>query len=91
MIVGSEGDGGDRKRRFYLSRLKRSLGDITPECLQQQLRILKAQAVVTTPTHRSVALERNLCADALEYLVTDCAYTPDDLILLNTANNSLTD
>ena len=87
----SEGDGGDRKRRFYLSRLKRSLGDITPECLEQQLRILKVQAVVTTPTHRSVALERNLCADALEYLVTDCAYTPDDLILLNTANNSLTD
>ena len=71
----SEGDGGDRKRRIYL--------------LDQQLCILKAQAVVTSPTHRSVALERNLSPDALGYLVNHFDFTEDDLITLNTAKNVL--
>ena len=86
----SEGQGPNKRRRFYISRLGRGLRNITSEALQQQLRILKAHAVITTPTHRSVALERNLNEEAIHYLIQQCEYSNEEIGVLHAANSALT-
>ena len=87
----SEGEGGDRKRRVYISRLQRSFREINSEILQQQLLILKSQAVITSPTLRSVALERRIGAHAVQYLSEKCDYSIEELRALHTANANLRD
>ena len=87
----SEGEGGDRKRRVYISRLQRSFRDMSSEILQQQLRILKSQSVITSPTLRSVALERHLGAYAVQYLTEKCDCSTEELTALHTANANLRD
>ena len=86
----ADGMGRDRRRRFFLSKLKISMRDITREVLVEQIQILKSFAVVETPSHGSVCLERELTQEAITYLRTKCNFKEDvDIARLVQLNGSL--
>ena len=86
----SEGVGRDKARKFFLSKLRAGLRDITQEDMMTQIKILKSFAVIETPTHGSVALERELTQEAITYLKTKCNFVADeDIARLIHANGLL--
>ena len=78
----SRGLTAEKKRRFSFSKLNHSLGSITKETMENQVRILESHAVVTCPTRRSVELTRNLSPDVQTYLIGHCNFTPELVITL---------
>ena len=84
----SEGYGRQKKRRFFYSKLDSAIAEITTQEMEQQIRILKARAIVSSPSHRSVELNRQLSETATIYLKEHCEYTDEDLPQL-LANNIL--
>ena len=87
----SEGNSPGKNRTFYASRLKRSFSDMSDRTYQQEVQILKAQAVVATPTSRSICLERDLSQHAVRYLIRDCYFDGQEILRLNEANMELHD
>ena len=87
----AQGYGQAKKRRFYISMLGKSFADINTEEMEQQLRILRSQGLITAPTHRSVSLERNLSPNAVQFLRESCNFADDDIAALLAANPNLTD
>ena len=87
----SEGYGRQKKRRFFYSKLDSAIAEITTQEMEQQLRILKARAIVSSPSHRSVELNRQLSEAATLYLKQHCEYTDEDLAQLIAANTLLID
>ena len=87
----AQGYGRAKKRRFYISMLGKSFADINTEEMEQQLRILRSQGLITAPTHRSVSLERNLGPNAVQFLRESCDFADDDIATLLAANTNLTD
>ena len=85
----SQGTGNPKRRKFFISRLDKAIGEISSEEIVQQIGIFKAQAVVTTPTHRTLALERNLSNNALEYLKQNCEFDDTQIVQLVHANGQL--
>ena len=83
----SRGLTANKKRRFSFSKLNHSLGGITLETLENQVRILESHAVVTCPTRKSVELTRNLSLDVQTYLIAHCSFTPAKVVTL--MNDSL--
>ena len=63
-----QGLGRAKKRRFFISNLSKAMQNLSKDIIEQQIRILIAQGVVTAPTHRSVELERNMSDDAINFL-----------------------
>ena len=82
---------GAKRRRFPLSRLNESLGDISLQAIENQLGILETHVIVTCPTRRTVELVRRLSDNAQNYLVNSCGYSQNDLIQLIQAISQLTD
>ena len=88
----AEGMGRAKRRRYHLSKLERGLGGMSREDMMQEIRLLKANAVVVMPSHRSVALEREFSEEAMTYLKTSCECETDaDIATLIQANGALTD
>lgn len=86
-----QGLGRAKKRRFFISNLRKAMQNLSMDIIEQQIRILIAQGVVTAPTHRSVELERNMSDDAINFLKESCSYDDTEIIHLNNANGQLTD
>ena len=59
--------------------------------MEQQLRILKSQGLITAPTHRSVPLERNLSRNAVQFPRDSCNFADVDIATLLADNTNLTD
>ena len=88
----AEGVGRAKKRRFFVCNLMKAMRQISREEIEQEVRVLKSHAVVDTPTHRSVTLERDFNDDAMKYLKVHCGYGNDAaLAQLVQATAELTD
>ena len=86
----SEGLERARKRKFTISKLKAAFADISRDEIEEQIAILQSHAVVVKPTNKSVELCRAMGATALEFLKTQCNYSPADLETLLVRNSVLT-
>ena len=83
---------GEKKTTvFFYSKLDNAIAEISKLEMEQQVRILKAQAIVSSPTHRSVELKRELSPDVMKYLRNKYEYTDQDIAQLIDANGLLTD
>ena len=88
----SEGMGRSKKRKFWISKLTRGLGSMTKEDVHEEIKILKAHAIINQPTHKTVALERDFTEGAMQYLKTSCLYnTDEEIATIIQSNNYLTD
>ena len=82
---------GAKKRKFIISNVKESLRQYTKETILNQIRFLKSHVVVTRPTNKSVELVRSLSASAREYLRSKCAFSNNELVILDQSNSLLRD
>ena len=87
----AQGLGRARKRRFFISNLVKSMNNFSKEAIQQQIKILITQSIVSAPTHKSVQLERTISEDAKTFLKMSCNYDENELTQLEIANGQLTD
>ena len=78
----SQGFGPRKKRKFYISKLDKAIAEMTRAEIEQQIRILKSQAVLTSRSRQSVELERNLNDGALAYLKNECNFSDEHLAKL---------
>ena len=78
----SEGYTRNKKRKFFICKVHESMGDCNKIEIEQQIRILETQVVVTKPTSRTVELVRSLSATAQSYLLSKCGFTQAQLDML---------
>ena len=67
------------------------MNNFSKEAIQQQIKILITQSIVSAPTHKSVQLERTISEDAKTFLKMSCNYDENKLTQLEIANGQLTD
>ena len=78
----SEGLNPGKRRRFTISKVKESLQSISPDEIEEQLKILTVHVVIEKPSRKSARLIRNLSNNAKEYLRSECLYSDNEIALL---------